>query len=225
MDEIALTCGDCLEILPTLASGSIDTIFADPPYGIGVPYATYDDTRDNLKKLIERFMPEFLRIAKRVVITPGTSNLWLYPEPTWCLSFVNPAGVGRSSWGFICWNPILVYGADPFLAHGEGSRPDTMFMRNSNDIDNNGHPCPKPFNVMRWIIERTTRQGELVLDPFMGSGTTGVACVQLGRHFMGIEMNPDYFALAEKRIAEARAQGNFLASIPDVKPTQPRLAL
>ena len=68
------------------------------------------------------------------------------------------------------------------------------------------HPCPKPTNVMRWIIERTTFKNDNVFDPFMGSGTTGVACVQTGRNFIGIEIDPTYFAIAEKRIAEAQLQ-------------------
>jgi len=59
---------------------------------------------------------------------------------------------------------------------------------------------------MRWILERTTRPAETVLDPFMGSGTTGVACVQTGRNFIGIEIEPKYFEIAQRRIAEAEAQ-------------------
>jgi len=59
---------------------------------------------------------------------------------------------------------------------------------------------------MRWILERTTRPAETVLDPFMGSGTTGVACVQKGRNFIGIEIEPKYFEIAQRRIAEAEAQ-------------------
>jgi DNA modification methylase len=59
---------------------------------------------------------------------------------------------------------------------------------------------------MRWIVERTTRKGDTIFDPFMGSGTTGVACVQLGRNFIGCEIDPKYFAIAEKRIHEATLQ-------------------
>jgi DNA modification methylase len=122
------------------------------------------------------------------------------------LAFVNPSGVGASWWGFSCWQPILVYGKDPYLAHGEGRHPDTMIMRNSVDIDKSGHPCPKPFNVMRWIIERTTRVGDTVFDPFMGSGTTGVACLQLGRNFIGCELDPEYFKIASQRVKQAALQ-------------------
>ena len=203
---VTLHLGDCLAYMKTMPAKSIDTLFVDPPYANNTQYRSYIDTRDNLRILVSAFMPEALRISHRVVITPGNGNQWLYPEPTWTLAFTNPAGVGRSSWGFSCWQPIIVYGKDPFLATGKGCMPDTMFMRRSNDINNDGHPCPKPFNVMRWIIWRTTKDGDLVYDPMMGSGTTGVACVQLGRNFIGCEINPTYFAIAEKRIKQAQQQ-------------------
>jgi DNA modification methylase len=60
---------------------------------------------------------------------------------------------------------------------------------------------------MRWLIEHYTNEGDTVLDPYMGSGTTGIACVELGRNFIGIELDPNYFAIAQKRIEAAQAQG------------------
>jgi site-specific DNA-methyltransferase (adenine-specific) len=200
-----LILGDCVTYMQSLKDKSIDCVFADPPYGNETGYDSYSDTRENLTSLINKFMPEALRISNMVVITPGNSNQYLYPPPSWTLAFVNMAGVGRSSWGFSCWQPILVYGKDPFLADGKGCHPDVMIMKNSGDVDKyNGHPCPKPNNVMRWIINRTTRVGDTVLDPFMGSGTTGVACIELGRNFAGCELSEKYYKIAEKRICQAQ---------------------
>jgi site-specific DNA-methyltransferase (adenine-specific) len=68
------------------------------------------------------------------------------------------------------------------------------------------HPTQKPVAVMKWIIELTTKGGDTIFDPFMGSGTTGVACLQLGRNFIGCEIDPKYYAIAEKRIREAAMQ-------------------
>ena len=68
------------------------------------------------------------------------------------------------------------------------------------------HPTQKPVPLMKRIITDLTNLGDLILDPFMGSGTTGIACVQTGRNFIGIEIDPKYYAIAEKRIAEARLQ-------------------
>ena len=68
------------------------------------------------------------------------------------------------------------------------------------------HPTQKPLALIKELILSCTLEGDTVLDPFMGSGTTGVACVQTGRNFIGIEIDPAYFAIAEKRIAEAQLQ-------------------
>ena len=68
------------------------------------------------------------------------------------------------------------------------------------------HPAEKPIGLMKQILENYTNEGDTILDPFMGSGTTGVACVQTGRNFIGIEIDPEYFAIAEKRIKEAQMQ-------------------
>ena len=70
----------------------------------------------------------------------------------------------------------------------------------------NGHPCPKPRLWARGLVTLLTLSGDTILDPFMGSGTTGVACVQTGRNFIGIEIDPTYYAIAERRIAEAQLQ-------------------
>lgn len=195
--------GDCVAYLKTLKDKTVDNIFADPPYGNELGYSTYKDTRSNLVDLVGRFMPEALRVAKRVIITPGVRNIYLYPEYTWCLSWVNMAGVGSSSWGFCCWQPILVYGKDPFLSQGLGRRADTYIQKN-NEVPDVDHPCPKPDNVMRWIIERTTVEGETVLDPFLGSGQTGIACSKLNRPFIGVELDPKYFEIAKSRIESAQ---------------------
>ena len=205
---VELIHGDCLEIMRGMDDKSVDAVITDPPYGNNTAYSTYIDTKENLTNLVNTFMPNVLRVSKSVFVTSGVSNMWLYPEPTWTLSWVNPAGIGSSSWGFTCWQPILAYGKDPFLQDGKGRRPDTLFQRKT-EKDNNLHPCAKPDNVMRWIIDRTTREGDTILDPFMGSGTTGVACVQLNRNFIGIEIDPTYFAIAQERIRIAQMQPNL----------------
>lgn len=202
---VELYCGDCLEIMKSIPDKSIDAVITDPPYGNNLMYATYQDTRESLEKLVPAFMQECLRVSDKVIVTPGVANIYLYPKYTWILSWVNMAGVGSTSWGFSCWQPILVYGKDPFLATGKGRRADT-FIQKLNQVSEVNHPCPKPDNVMRWIVDRTVFEGDTILDPFMGSGTTGVACVQTGRNFIGIEIDEGYFKIAEKRIHDAQQQ-------------------
>ena len=64
----------------------------------------------------------------------------------------------------------------------------------------NHHPTVKPVHLMAWLVRLVSKEGDTVLDPFAGSGTTGVACRKLGRNFIGIEISPEYFKIAEKRI-------------------------
>ncbi len=71
------------------------------------------------------------------------------------------------------------------------------------------HPTQKPIAIVRPFIERLTEAGQMVLDPFAGTATTGVACVQTGRSFIGMEIDPHYFAIAQKRIAEAQMQASL----------------
>ncbi len=187
-----------------------DCVITDPPYANMTEYDSYVDSRENLKTLIDLVMPYLLRLAPRVIITPGVGNMFLYPEPIWTLAWVNPAGVGSSSWGFTCWQPILAYDKDPFLQDNKGRRPDTFFQKRTERADDNPHPCPKPYNVMRWIVERTTRINDHVLDPFMGSGATGVACAQTIRRFTGIDLSSEYCKYAAKSISEALLQERLL---------------
>lgn len=207
--EFELLHANCIEELRRYKARMFDNIFFDPPYGNGTKYDGYEDTRENLKELISLILPEALRVADRVIITPGVKNIYLYPEYTWVLNWVNMAGIGSSSWGFSCWQPIVVYGKDPFLQSNKGRRPDT-FIQRKNEVADVDHPCSKPENVMRWIIERTTNERDTVLDPMMGSGTTGVACMQCNRRFFGIEQSAKYFEIAKKRIENAEKQKRLI---------------
>lgn len=201
-ERVRLYLGDCLEIMKTMADASVDCVVTDPPYGNGTPYASYDDSPEHLAELVAAFMPEVLRVAKRALITCGVANIHLYPTPKWVLSWSSPAGIGSGPWGFCCWQPILAYGKDPYMQANLGRRPDS-FMFNS-PTEPNGHPCPKPLEFMRWLVRRGSLPGESVIDPFMGSGTTGLACRMEGRDFVGIELDAGYFEIAKRRIERAQ---------------------
>ena len=82
------------------------------------------------------------------------------------------------------------------------------------------HPTQKPLALLSWCIEKLPDNAHTILDPFMGSGTTGVACVKLGRKFIGIEIEPKYFDIACKRIRDAYAQPDFFVAPPAPKPEQ-----
>ena len=120
-----------------------------------------------------------------------------------------PNGCHRISWGFQNFMHVVFYGADPYLAAGKGARPNGCYGLDGHDAATRAHPCAKPLKVMLWVVHRVSFPAQCILDPFMGSGTTGVACVQLGRSFLGIEIEPRYFDLACTRIEDAMRQGDL----------------
>lgn len=87
------------------------------------------------------------------------------------------------------------------------------------------HPTQKPVALMRWCIEQLRGQGAVICDPFMGSGTTGVACVQLGRKFIGIELDPKYFDIACRRISDELKRPRLPLEAPTAEPKQEGLPL
>jgi site-specific DNA-methyltransferase (adenine-specific)/modification methylase len=202
-----LYLADCRDALPVIPD--VDAVVTDPPYGIGLDYESehFADTPAELQELIDTFLPMCRKMARVVSITPGNQNHYLYPQPTWTLCWFNRAGAGSGPWGFSCWQPILCYGPDPYLRLQMGRRPD--FIEHSETSEKNGHPCPKPVRFQKLWIDRVACDAETILDPFMGSGTTGVAAVQMGKSFIGIEREERWFDLACKRLDQAQRQGDF----------------
>jgi len=202
-------CADCLEFMKEIPDKSIDLILTDPPYGLNFEYGEYIDTQENLKKLVDIFVPEVLRIGKLVVITPGINNIHLYPKPSWILSWFYRGGANFSPWGFNCWQPIFVYGKDPYLRDGKGCRPD--IIEDNIPPQKNGHACPKPETFIKKLLLRTsTKESDLILDPFLGSGTTTLAAEMLNRKWIGIEKEKKYCDIAQKRIDDYKRQPKLL---------------
>ncbi len=210
MLDITLWQGDCLDLMNRIPAGSVDAVVTDPPYGVnlgetkgtgnkhGLIRAAYDGFEDTYENFVTSVVPALaiaLSMAKRGAVFTGP-NLQEQPKAAAIGGIFCPAGTGRHCWGFKTFLPILFYGTDPELSRG--ARPNVL---TSNAVaEKNGHPCPKPLEWMTWLIERVTLPGETVLDPFMGSGMTGVACVLTGRRFIGMERDPRYFRIAQRRI-------------------------
>jgi site-specific DNA-methyltransferase (adenine-specific) len=202
-----LYLADCLDVMRDMQAGSVDAVITDPPYGVDWEYASYNDKKESLEQLIGIFVPECKRVSRNVVaIFTGVSHTDYYKNADWRACWACPAGTGMGPWGFTCWTPIVLYGKDPYLQNRMGGRPDIFVDRHPVRIGS-GHPCEKPLSIMRWITIRVSiSKNDTILDPFMGSGTTGVACMQLGRKFIGIEIDPGYFEIARKRIEQAAKQ-------------------
>ena len=218
-----LYLGDCRTILPALSG--VDVVVTDPPYGVqfagsstkwsqadGIGYASYSDTRDNVREIIIPAIRAAVSIARAAVITPGLASMFLYDEPRAVGWIYYPSGANSGPWGFVCGQPIFYYGKDPYRAKQLGRLPNCFASVEAAEA--NGHPCPKPIRQMEWLTHRGSLAGDLVLDPFMGSGTTGVACARLGRKFIGIEIEPKYFDIACRRIEQAYRQRDLFVDAP-----------
>lgn len=191
---------DCLETMKSMEDKSIDLVLTDFPYGVNYEYDVWKDTPENLTELVKKVMPEILRVSKRAIITCGHTNIWKYPEAKWIMAWVNPAGNNRNSWGFTCWQPILCYGKDPYLENCMGARQD-IFVHNESADKSIEHSCPKPIKFWTKLLLRgSVKETDLIYDPFMGSGTTAIACIDTKRSWIGSEISPEYCKIAEERI-------------------------
>jgi DNA modification methylase len=210
-----LMCGDStkLEDVTKLLDGRrANLTLTDPPYANGESYETYNDTVDELKKLIDNFLPLAFKYSDVVLVTPGNENHYYYPKPSWTLCWFIDAGVGSTKWGFSCWQPILAYGKDPYLKNNMGRRPDAFAITQSSD-NSLGHPCPKPINVWSWILKRgSAHEGDLIYDPFSGSGTSFIVSEKLKRTCYGMEINPNYCNIIIKRYEERTGDNAKLIS-------------
>jgi 16S rRNA G966 N2-methylase RsmD len=226
--DARLILGDCLDVLPGLSG--VDAVVTDPPYGVQLKektsrYSTihkaepYADDPAIVREVVVPAIMMALAKAKRVLVTPGTRNLMDYPRPASIGTVFSPGAGGSDSWGFGCNNPILYYGKCPYTAAGLGSRPNSFASNRANpytaDEASTQHPCPKPVSWMLWLVSRASLDGETILDPFMGSGTTGVACIRTGRKFIGIEKEPKYFDIACKRIRDEYARSALFADVTE----------
>lgn len=222
-EGVTVYLGDCRDVIPIL--GHIDAVVTDPPYGVGYEgsttkhgqngssYESFDDTPESILEICVPAIRSAVAIARSAVITPGNANCHLYDPPRAQGAIFYPSGANSGPWGFVCSQPLYYYGLDPYLATGKGRQPNGFSTVEAADrsID---HPCPKPINQMKWMVARASLLGEIVLDPFMGSGTTGVASVVMGRKFVGVEIEPKYFDIACKRITQATSQKDMFIYKP-----------
>jgi DNA modification methylase len=196
---VELHHGDCLDVMRSMSDGSVDCVVTDPPYNVGIKYGSTNDERSDYREWCRSWLFELKRVCRGpIAISVGQSNLSLWASiepPTWWLAWWKPAAMGRCVVGFNNWEPIALYGR-PIKA-----TCDVIRATIKPDDSLKGHPCPKPLEWATKQVEMLSHEDATVLDPFTGSGTTAVACVGLNRNFIGIEVDPGYFAIAERRIA------------------------
>lgn len=230
--DCTLYLGDCREVLPTLSR--VDAVVTDPPYGIGEA-AGKNASRSKPMKGHQLKMPGKTIIAKDY----GDLQWDDKPIDAELLQSV----IGVCTWQIIfggnyydlpptsCWLVWDKLNGDSDFADCElawTNLPKAVrrirflwngMLRRERDIERE-HPTQKPVDVMKWCIEHLPEPNRTILDPFMGSGTTGVAAVKLGRSFIGIEREPRYFDIACKRIEKTYAQPDFFVEAPKPKAEQ-----
>jgi len=236
--SVTLHLGDCLEYMRTMSAGSVDAVVTDPPYGIG--YASNHKTRlggaprrngatFGKDEFDPRWIPEVYRVLR--------DNSYVYCFTRWdVLSMWRDAfeGAGfhvaqRLVWDKCHWGMgdlrhygsqtedilLMTKGSPAMFEGGAGRRGDlfrySKFFLAEGQED---HPTQKPERLIARFILDGSKPGDTVLDPFFGSGPTPVACVRTGRNFIGCEIDPAYYAIAQRRIAEAQLQ-------PPLFPHQP----
>ena len=205
-DGITIYHGDCREILPTFPDKSFDLVLTDPPYGVGVDYGGFDDTKENLRITMGLAAPEMIRAGRLTAATVGIGNFSMYPEPDWVFCWYYSPGYSYCPFGFNSWQPIFVWGKDPFLARGLGCREDVI--KKCVTGKENKHVVPKQLRDWERILARfSLDESDVILDPFCGSGTTLVAAKQLGRKAVGIEIEEKYCEIAVKRLAQMELFG------------------
>ena len=202
-----LYLGDCRDILPTLPN--VDAVITDPPYGIGAAqekphngWADYGVSDWDLSRPSRETFDCFLPIGKTVIIWGGNYFTDFLP-PSMCWLSWDKGQEGFSLADFeLAWT-------NQNKAARRINYPRALALK-----DGKQHPTQKPLAVMKWCIEQAGNP-QTILDPFMGSGTTGVAAVQMGRKFIGIEREERYFQIACKRIEDAQRQSDlFIAPAP-----------
>jgi site-specific DNA-methyltransferase (adenine-specific) len=205
---VKLWLGDCLDVMKSWPDGAVDAVVTDPPYGVNYKYNTHNDkmTPDEWQSWASLWFPECRRIAKTVLVTgQGRLPQLARIEPwDWLLQWWKPAAMGRSPVGVNNWEPIAMYGQSPKRKVNDVIRACVI-----PDAAVDGHPCPKPLQWATGQIELWA-EAETIADPFVGSGTTGVAAVRLGRQFWGVEIDPQYFEIAKRRIQDELAKVDFL---------------
>ena len=209
--DATLYLGDCLEILPTLPK--VDAVVTDPPYGIGEA-AGKNKSRSNLAVSVDYgddswddapisdHLMFMVTEAGRWCVVFGGNYYSMPPSRCWLVWDKENGGSDFADCELAWTNLPKAVRRIRYMWNG---------MLRANGEARGDHPTQKPIGVMEWVIGHIPRPNATILDPFMGSGTTGVACVRMGRRFVGIEREAKYFDVACERIENAQRQARLFA--------------
>ena len=266
-----ILAGDCVEVMNALPEGSIDLIFADPPYNLQLrgdlhrpdnsKVDAVDDEWDRFASFAayDEFSRAWLAAARRLLKPDGAiwvigsyhniyrvganlqdAGFWILNDVVWRKSNPMPNFRGKrltNAHETMIWAAksdqskyIFNYEAMKALNDGTQMRSDwviplcTGSERLRTASGEKAHPTQKPEALLHRVLVASTQPGDVVLDPFFGTGTTGAVAKRLGRNYIGIERDPGYRAAAEARIAAVRPVGAEASAITPRKRAEPRVA-
>lgn len=204
-DGITIYNADCRDILPSVDPSSVALLLTDPPYGIAhdTDYTRFSGGLSDVRYTYvpvandaEPFDPTPLLAFPRCILFGANAFSDRLPTGSWLVWDKRPPGGQKS---------VMSDAEVAWFSHGHGvyihSHPWDGFNR-ASERGYNVHPTQKPVALMRWILERWTKPGDLILDPYMGSGPVAAAAYQLGRRYIGIELVPEYCQAAINRLAQ-----------------------
>jgi site-specific DNA-methyltransferase (adenine-specific) len=234
MSEIHLLQGDCIDVLSTIDNESVDCFMSDPPYSSGARQTSTMRARKGMLRA-DKWKEDwfgtdnassygfmfFMRGVMLSAMNKCKTGAHIYSFIDWrnyplLFGVFESAGVRVNN--MIVWDKeifgmgtnyrnqheLIIFGSKG--APAESQRLDIPNVISSRRVRQDSHPTEKPVGLMEILISVSTKEGDTILDPFMGSGTTGVAAVKMGRGFIGIEADPEHFKTAERRIADAQMQ-------------------
>lgn len=206
--DATLILGDCLDVLPTL--GRVDAVVTDPPYGIGfgAKHTKWSANRGVVLGEWDATIPDvaFLLDAASEVVIWGGERFDLPIRRGW-LTWVKPDAAPTFASTEFAWT--------------SRDKPARHFVYSigATNGERVGHPTQKPLALMEWCLGFLP-DARTICDPFMGSGTTGVACARKGLSFIGIEREPSYFDISCRRIEDAYKQADLFIEPPKAKAVQ-----
>jgi len=203
-ENITIYNGDCLEVMKELPDKSIDLVLTDPPYNVGIKYTDMTDDNKSSQEYINWSRQWLSIFTCPKIIFVGIKNLLLWneilPSPQWIIAWIKRNGQGNTGLcGTNKWDAILCYDVL------QDKLPDIIEINNdySDKIKSRGiHPTAKPVKLFRVLLQRFTQNNDVILDPFIGIGTTLRACKDLGRKCIGIEISKEYCDIAVKRLGQ-----------------------
>ncbi len=208
--QATLYLGDCFEVLPRLVGRGIEAVITDPPYGIGYQhYRSYEDLPDDYDALMARLVPLLIKVCDGgpcfVWQSQLRSHRWheYFPRGYRIVAACKVYPQRPGAQPCLSWDPVIYWsGRRDYLYHHLPRDWHTVTLGTwDQSCGYNPHPCPRPLEQVGYFCESV--RANTILDPFMGSGTTGVAAIMAGKSFVGIERDPVYFEHARQRIEKA----------------------